>query len=201
MFKYTYFPYNIWTFRVHFHSLLCSLLSLYHQMLGSAEMFLITAQYPMLWDRNTTTIRYNPKSNGSSRGKFEWRGEADWPFPHSLLGWHLPPRRQPSFHSGKEILLPAWKWRDSLQPEHPSAWQDYDIPSHPHCHRVVQFFLKKTTNTRMNFKMENSLEALCLSENNTRNFTHRHIPQQQKKWKNNRRCIFVYVCIMQTFLK
>lgn len=142
MFTYTYFPQHILTFR-HFCSLLCLLLSLYHQMLGSANMFLITTQYPMLQDRNTTTIRCNSKSNGSSRGKFELRGEAYSPFPHSLLGWHLPPRKEkPSFHSGKEILLPTWKWRDSLQPEHPSAWQDYDIHSHPHCHRVVQFFKK-----------------------------------------------------------
>lgn len=144
----------------------------------------------MLWDRNTTTIRYNSKSNGSSRGKFELRGEVYWHFPHSLLGWHLPPRKQPSLHSGKEILLPTWKWRDSLQPEHPSAWQDYDIPSHPHCHRVVSF-LKKSTNTRMNFKMENAFKALCLSENAHEELhTQTRKTMTRKKAKNHQQMYF-----------
>lgn len=50
----------------------------------------------------------------------------------------------------------------------------------------------------MNFETENALEALSLSENNTRNFTYRHIFQQQKKQKNNSSFFF---CIMQIFLK
>jgi len=71
-------------------------------------MFLVTAQYSIFWNRNTTSIRYKSNSNGSSRGNFELKGEAYWPFPLSLLGWHLTkPRRQPAFHSGKEILLSA----------------------------------------------------------------------------------------------